>query len=484
MSAESRHVAIDLGASSGRVALGTVRDSKLAVEVLHRFPNGGIPVRGGLYWDILGLWREILHGLKLVGQRGAIASVGVDSWAVDYGLLDASGELLGYPHHYRSARLNGVMERTRAQLGDDAIYGGTGIQFLPFNTLYQLAAERTERLQAAQTLLLIPDLLHYWLCGAKVAEQTNASTTQFYDPRTQHWNRDLLDRAGLPQHFLPRMVRPGTDLGPLSDDLAQETGLHGTRVIAPATHDTAAAVAAVPAQGDGWAYVSSGTWSLVGVETSQPVLTEQARGFNLTNEAGVAGTTRLLKNVMGLWIVQECRRAWNAEFATLYAEAAQVPAGGPLMNPDDPRFLPPGTDMPRRVQAYCAETGQTVPQTQAQLVRCVLDSLAHRTADVLEQLEQATGQSIHTLHIVGGGSQGQLLNQLTADLTGRTVVAGPVEATLIGNLLVQAQACGNIPPGGLRDVVRASEALTTFTPSGTDGYGERERFQRLTRGQQ
>lgn len=480
MSGESRHIAIDLGASSGRVALGTLRDGQLAVEVLHRFPNGGIPVAGGLYWDILGLWREVLHGLKLASSHGDIASVGVNSWAVDYGLLDAQGELLGQVHHYRSARLNGVMERVRAQLSDEAIYQGTGIQFLPFNTLYQLASEHPERLAQAQTLLLVPDLLHSWLCGARVAEQTNASTTQFYDPRTGDWNRELLTQAGLPQHFLPPIVGPGTDLGPLTPEVISETGLRGTRVIAPATHDTASAVAAVPAEGKGWAYVSSGTWSLVGIETPQPVLTAEALAINLTNEAGVGGTTRLLKNVMGLWIIQECRRAWNAEFTELYADAAQVAGGGPLIDPDDPRFLAPGTDMPQRVQAYCAETNQQVPQREAELVRCVLESLAHRTAEVLAELEQVTGQGIQTVYIVGGGSQGPLLNQLIADLSGRTVVAGPVEATLIGNLLVQAEACGAIEPGQRREVVRASETLTNYLPQG-DHAAQRDHFRRLTK---
>ncbi|THF86070.1 rhamnulokinase [Deinococcus sp. KSM4-11] len=467
MSAEpTRHVAIDLGASSGRVALGTVAGGRLTVEVLHRFPNGGVPVAGGLYWDILGLWREVLQGLKLAGQCGEVASIGVNSWAVDYGLLDGHSELLGGVHHYRSPRLNGVMERVRARLGDNVIYGATGIQFLPFNTLYQLAAERPERLAQADVLLLVPDLLHFWLCGARVTERTNASTTQFYDPQTQDWAWSLVNAAGIPRSLLPRIVEPGTDLGGLRPEVAAETGLSGTRVIAPATHDTASAVAAVPATGEGgWAYVSSGTWSLVGVESPQPVLTDAARDLNLTNEAGIGGTTRLLKNVMGLWIVQECRRAWNADFAALYADAAGLPAGGPRIDPDDARFLAPGTDMPQRVQSYCRETGQPVPQSPPEIIRCVLDSLAYRIAEVLDGLEAVTGTAIHTLHVVGGGSQGDLLNQLTADATGRPVIAGPVEATLIGNLLVQARAGDALNGTSIREVVRASGELQTFTPA-------------------
>ncbi|GHF37362.1 rhamnulokinase [Deinococcus metalli] len=466
MSAEvTRHVAIDLGASSGRVALGTVGGGRLTVEVLHRFPNGGVPVNGGLQWDVLGLWREVLRGLTLAAAHGEIASVGVNSWAVDYGLLDAHGELLGGVHHYRSPRLDGVMERIRAELGEGAIYGATGIQFLPFNTLYQLAAERPERVAAADTLLLVPDLLHFWLCGARVTERTNASTTQLYDPHSGGWAWELVDAAGIPRALLPRIVEPGTDLGPLRLEVAAETGLGAARVIAPATHDTASAVAAVPATGEGgWAYVSSGTWSLVGVESPRPVLTDAARALNLTNEAGIGGTTRLLKNVMGLWIVQECRRAWNADFAELYAGAAALPAGGPVIDPDDARFLAPGTDMPARVQAACRGSGQPVPRTPPEIVRCVLDSLAQRIAEVLDGLEAVTGTAIHTLYVVGGGSQGDLLNQLTADATGRPVVAGPVEATLMGNLLVQARACGSVAGYTIRDVVRASSDLQTFVP--------------------
>ncbi|WP_295817780.1 rhamnulokinase family protein [uncultured Deinococcus sp.] len=472
--APSRHVAIDLGASSGRVALGTVQNGTLEVEVLHRFPNGGVPVAGGLQWDILGLWREVLHGLTLAGQRGEVASVGVNSWAVDYGLLDAHGDLLGGVHHYRSPRLDGVMKRVRAEIGDDAISGATGIQFLPFNTLYQLSAERPERLAGTQ-LLMVPDLLHFWLCGARVTERTNASTTQLYDPRTGDWAWTLVDAAGIPRSVLPPIVEPGTDLGVLRPEIAAETGLSSTRVIVPATHDTASAVAAVPAGGEpGWAYVSSGTWSLVGVEVPAPVLTDAARHLNLTNEAGIGGTTRLLKNVMGLWIVQECRRAWNADFAQLYADAAALPPGGPGFDPDDTRFLAPGMDMPQRVHAACRETGQPVPQTPPEIVRCILGSLAQRIADVLDGLEAVTGTPIHTLYVVGGGSQGDLLNQLTADATGRPVVAGPVEATLIGNLLVQAQACGSLRSASIREVVRASSALQTFMPSASRHVGTRQ----------
>ncbi|GGL12902.1 rhamnulokinase [Deinococcus radiotolerans] len=469
MSADvKRHVAIDLGASSGRVALGTVRHGRLSVEVLHRFQNGGVPVQGGLYWDVLGLWREILHGLRLAAQHGHIDSVGVDSWAVDYALLDEHDLLMDGVHHYRDPRTDGVMQHCLNVLPRSAVYEATGIQFLPFNTAYQLVAHERQApgiLSRACQVLMVPDLLHFWLSGRRVSELTNASTTQLYDPRQDTWSAPVLHAFGLPAALFPDVVPAGTVLGPVTPAIAQETGLAGTVVIAPATHDTASAVAAVPARGSGWAYLSSGTWSLVGIETLSPVVTPQALRHNLTNEAGVNGTTRLLKNVMGLWIVQECRRAWgNPDFAQLYADAEKVPGTGPLIDPDDPRFLHAGLDMPERIQAFCAQTGQAVPTTPAELVRCVLDSLALRSAEVIRQLEEVTGRAITVLHVVGGGAQLRFLNQLLADVTGCTVIAGPVEATLIGNLLVQAEASGSIPPGSLRDVVLASEVLDTFEP--------------------
>ncbi|OLV17759.1 rhamnulokinase [Deinococcus marmoris] len=462
--ATRRFIAIDLGASSGRVALGTLEGGKLQVEILHRFPNGGVPVRGQLYWDILGLWREVLHGLKLASRHGEIASVGVNSWAVDYGLLDGRGDLLGQVHHYRSPRLSGVMERVRAQLSDERIYDATGIQFLPFNTLYQLAAEAPEHLVRAQTMLMVPDLLHFWLCGVAVTERTNASSTQFFNPQTGTWAAELLNALEIPTGILPRIVEAGSVLGELLPEVSRETGLGGVQVIMPATHDTASAVAAVPAEGTGWAYVSSGTWSLVGIETPQPVITPRTRAENLTNEAGVGvdgqgATTRLLKNVMGLWIIQQCNEGWGLEYGELYAQAQAV-EGGPLIDPDDARFSPPGADMPVRVQTYCRETGQAVPQTPAEITRCVLDSLAHRTAQILDVLEDVSGQPISTVHIVGGGSQIGVLNQLIADASGKTVVAGPVEATLMGNLLIQAGA--SLPEA--RQIVRDSCDLRTFLP--------------------
>ncbi|WP_424952575.1 rhamnulokinase [Deinococcus sp.] len=466
----SHHLAVDLGASSGRVALGTLENGRLSTRVLHRFPNGGVQVQSRLYWDILGLWREVLHGLRLAAETGEkITSVGVNSWAVDYALLDAAGGLMGGGvRHYRDPRTSGQIDRAFGLVRREDIYARTGIQFLPFNTAYQWLSEDPETLRAAHTALLVPDLLHFWLCGVAVTEQTNASTTGLYDPHTGDWSPSLLEGLGLPRHLFPKIVPPGTVLGPLSPEVEALTGLTGVQVVAPATHDTASAVAAVPvasvsAASSDWAYISSGTWSLVGTETARPVINAASLRHNLTNEAGVGGTTRLLKNVMGLWMVQECCRLWGvSDFAALYAGAAQARSGA-VIDPDDARFLAP-SDMEAQVRAVCRETGQAEPTTRAKVVRVILESLAHRAAAVLDTLEEVSGRLISTVYIVGGGSQIALLNTLIADVSGRTVVAGPVEATLEGNLLVQAAALGLLEPGQIREVVRRSVDLKTFRP--------------------
>ncbi|MDQ3457767.1 MAG: rhamnulokinase [Deinococcota bacterium] len=465
----SRHVAVDLGASSGRVALGVLEGGRLEVTVLHRFHNEPASLRGHLYWDVLGLWREVLRGLKLAAAAGPVASVGVDSWAVDYVLLDEDGLLMDGAHHYRDARTDGVMEDAFKTLSRSELYERTGLQFLPFNTLYQLLAVKRDLpglLARAARLVMIPDLFHYWLGGRIVGERTNASTTQLFDPRTAAWSPEVLAAFGLPPQLLPELVEPGTVLGTLTNEVARDTGLAGTALIAPATHDTASAVAAVPAEGEGWAFVSSGTWSLVGVETGAPVLTAAALGANLSNEAGVRGSTRLLKNVMGLWILQECRAAWGEPgFESLLGEAEAHGPLGLLIDPDDARLLPPGPDMPERVCRLVAERHGRTLTSRATVTRCVLESLAARYAEVLNGLERVTGLRVRTVHVVGGGAQIDLLNQLSADASGREVLAGPAEATLMGNLLVQAEALGTIPAGSLREVVRRSTTTRRFTPS-------------------
>ena len=488
MSADLWFAAVDLGASGGRVAIGQVQAGRLEIEVLHRFANGPVTVpfrqHARLYWDVLGLWREILHGLKLAGEQvrqrgGRVVSIGVDSWAVDYALLDQDGQLLDGVHHYRSARTAGIMAEVSAGAKREALFAQTGLQFLPFNTLYQLLAVQRETpatLEAAARFLMVPDLLHFWLSGRAVCERTNASTTQLYDPSRRNWSDAVLRTHGLPPSLFPEIVEPGTDLGPLLEVVADATGLHGARVVVPATHDTASAVAATPLSGPGAAYISSGTWSLVGVETGAPVLTQAVLDANFTNEAGVGGTTRLLKNVMGLWIVQECRRAWdNVGFAQINEEAEEAAPFLAVIDVDAPRFLPPGEDMPQRIQAYCRDSHQAVPGTRGQLARVVFEGLALKYAAVLDQAQQVSGVPITSVHVVGGGSLARPLCQWTADAAGRSVVAGPIDATLIGNLLIQAEACGALPRGELRAVVARTFGLDRYTPQPHAGWTEARR---------
>ncbi|HTQ08663.1 MAG TPA: rhamnulokinase family protein [Fimbriimonadaceae bacterium] len=466
----NRHVAIDLGASGGRVALGTIENGKLEVEVLHRFPNGGTWLPTGLYWDVIGLWKEILSGLKMAGERGRIDSVGVNSWGVDYGLLDEAGLMVDQPHHYRDPRNEGAAARLLERVPRERIYERTGIQFMVLNTIFQLAAHEIAApgiLSRAKRLLMMPDLIHFWLCGRQVCELTIASTTQLFDPQHRSWDEELFGQCGFPRSLFPEIVEPGTALGEILPELGTQVGLSGAQVIVPAAHDTASAVAAVPAEeGDDWAYISSGTWSLAGLETHQPHISERTLELNLTNEAGVRGTTRLLKNITGLWILQECRRAWgDPSYVDLYAEARDAgDSATSVIDPDDPRFQQPCDQMPERVQELCRETGQRAPQKRGEITRCILDSLAASSAQVIAQLEGITGKTIGKIHIVGGGSQIDLLNQLVANVSGKTVIAGPTDATLTGNLLIQAESFGSIPKGSIREVVRRSEKPRVFKP--------------------
>ena len=480
--AESRHAAVDLGASSGRIALGTLAGGQLSVEIVHRFRTGPIPLPTGLYIDAVGIWRHILEGLQEVVGRGGAASVGVDSWAVDFALLSEHERLLDGVHHYRDPRTEGMYDLVAETIPKRDLYGRTGLQYQPFNTIFQLMAIRRnapELLDAARSLLLVPDLFHFWLSGVKRAERTNASTTQLYDPRARSWDPGIFDDLDLPRHFLPELIDPGTQLGPLRDAVVDETGLDGMQVIAPGTHDTASAVAAVPADERGaWAYISSGTWSLVGVETDRPFVTDRGFHANLTNEGGVHGTTRLLKNVMGLWLLQESRRAWGEpDLPRLLADAEDAPAFRSIVDPDDARFFAPGTDMPERIAAFCEATGQPAPADPPAFTRCILESLALKYAYALDILRGVSGVDADTVHIVGGGSQNALLSQWTADATGARVVTGPVEATVMGNLLLQAEAAGVIDPADRRAIVRRSSDLQTFEPIEPDVWtAQIERF--------
>ncbi|MFR9780690.1 rhamnulokinase [Micromonospora sp. MS34] len=457
--------AVDLGASSGRVMVGHVGPARLELTEAHRFPNEPVRVGGTLHWDILALWRGVLDGLRTAGP---VTSIGVDSWAVDYGLLDTSGALLGNPVHYRDTRTDGIPERVTKQLGAGRLYATTGLQQLPFNTLYQLvAAAGTPQLDTAARLLLIPDLIAYWLTGEVGAEVTNASTTQLYDVHRRDWAVDLMVDAGIRTDLFPPLREPGIRIGPALADL----GLPGEpEVVAVGSHDTASAVVGVPAAGDHFAYISCGTWSLVGVELDAPVLTEASRLANFTNESGVDGTIRYLRNVMGLWLLQESLRTWGTlDLPDLLNRAAGEPAFRSVVDPDDSTFLPPG-DMPTRIADACRRAGEPVPAGPAATVRCILDSLALAHRRAVRQAQQLSGRHVDAVHIVGGGARNNLLCQLTADACGIPVLAGPVEATALGNILVQARAAGAIDGdlAALRAVLRQTQRIVRYEPRGDE----------------
>ncbi|HFE66569.1 MAG TPA: rhamnulokinase [Chloroflexi bacterium] len=433
-------LAIDLGAESGRVMAAHFDGNSLEVEELHRFPNVAVTVNGTLHWDFLRLWHDIQAGIER-GKGLKPASIGVDTWGVDFALLDRQGNLIGNPVQYRDGRTAGMMERVFAKLPQSEVFAQTGIQFMPINTLYQmmsLVESQSPHLQIADTFLMAPDLLNYWLTGAKAAEFTNATTTQMFNPRSGGWATEMLDTLGIPSHILPEIVPPGTQLG----------HYQGIPVIAPACHDTGSAVAAVPVQTPNYAYISSGTWSLVGLELPQPIITEAALAANVTNEGGVYGTYRLLKNVTGLWLLQQCRATWAKEgkaysYGELAAMAQAVEGEVAVINPNDGRFLSPG-DHPQRIRELCRETGQSVPQSKGEVVKVALQSLVSAYRDVLAELTAVSGRTIEVIHIVGGGAKNKLLNQMTANAAGLPVITGPVEATVIGNALVQLITLGEI----------------------------------------
>jgi rhamnulokinase len=489
MTTTKKILAYDLGAESGRALLGKFDGQRLQLEVVHRFPNGGVPTLDSLHWDILRLYQEILIGLrKAAAEHGELASVGVDTWGVDFGLLGRGGVLLGNPRHHRDPHTDGILDIAYGIVPKAEIYAKTGIQFMRFNSLWQLLAMKradSPLLDVAETFLMIPDLLHYWLTGMKVVEYTNASTTQMIDPVTRAWAGDLVNAFGVPQKILGTIVQPGTVLGPLRNQVVSQTGLSAIPVIAPATHDTGSAVAAAPARGDSWAYISSGTWSLMGADVKKPVTHAKALEYNFTNEGGVDGTIRLLKNIMGLWLIQECRRTWENEgtsytYEALTRMADEAPAFGPIVNPDDDSFILPAS-MPRAIADFCRKTGQAAPATPGAIVRCALESLALRYRWTLEKLEELTGKRLDVIHIVGGGSQNALLCQLTADACNRVVVAGPVEATAIGNVLIQAVGLRLIDNlAQARDVVRESFEVREFAPTQPERWTEAfRRFEKL-----
>lgn len=455
--------AVDLGASGGRVITARVDDDVLDLTTTHRFGNRPVRLAGTLYWDLLRLYTEIVEGLR---RTADVASIGIDTWGIDYGLLDAAGALLANPASYRDPRTGPAYERLLATIGPAALYEATGTQLIAMNTIFQLAAAPPP--PTAATFLMLPDLLAYGLTGEIGGEITNASTTGLYDVRAGTWSDALIARLGLPRGIFPALRRPGDAIGPLRADVAAETGLGGTPVVAVGSHDTASAVYAVPAEHDRFAYVSCGTWSLVGVELPEPVISEAGRKAGFTNEVGVGGTIRYLRNVMGLWLLQESLRAWNLDDTALpglLAAAEEAPPFAALVDPSDPSFTEPG-DMPARIAARCRRTGQPPPPDRPAMVRCVLESLAlaHRAA--VRDAVRLSGKPVEVVHMVGGGARNALLCRLTASACGLPVVAGPYEATAIGNALVQAHVHGLAPDP--RALVRATRPLTTYEPEGDD----------------
>jgi rhamnulokinase len=465
-------LAIDLGASSGRLILGRVGPRTLELRQLSRFRNGPVRLPDGLYWDVLGLYQDVLAGLRsATGAGDDLVGVAVDSWAVDYGLLDQAGSLLANPMHYRDGRNAAGVESVHRRIDAARLYQLSGVAHQPFNTVFQLAAD-TDRLERAQRLLLVPDLIGYWLSGAELGEQTNASTTGLLDTQTRNWSATLLSELAIPGGLLPPVVPAGEVIGGLRDGVRAGTGLGaGVRLSTVASHDTASAVVGVPAQDDRFAFISCGTWGLVGVELEAPVLSQQSQQANFSNELGVDGTVRYLRNVMGLWLLQESMRSWalqgiRVELAELVARAGLLPPGGPVIDADSAAFLAPD-DMPARIVQACARTGQRVPRSQAEITRCILDSLAIALGRGVRDACRLSGREIDVVHLVGGGAQNALLCQLTADAVGLPVIAGPVEATAIGNLLVQARTHGAISGdlADLRALIRATSELRSYQPS-------------------
>lgn len=486
MSATSDYLAVDLGAESGRGMLGQFDGEMLTLHEIHRFANRPVHMLSTLYWDLPALFAEIKNALRIAGTNGQeLDGIGVDTWGVDFGLVGHGDVLLGNPVHYRDSRTKGMMEVAFSKLSRTQIYERTGLQFMPFNTLYQLLAlvqQDSPWLKAAETFLMMPDVFAWLLTGQRAVERTNASTTQFYDPKARTWSDEICTTIGIPRNILPEIIDPGTDLGWLHKSVQDDVGLSKSRVVVPATHDTASAVVAVPAisenmgvEAPDWCYLSSGTWSLMGVEVPQPVINATTLDFNFTNEGGVAGTTRLLKNIMGLWLVQECRRTWaergkDFSYDELLHLAEKSPPFVSLVDPDHASFLTPG-DMPTRIKNLCDETGQRSPSDEGAVIRCVLESLALKYRWTIDRLEQITGGPIKTIHVVGGGTRNTLLCQFTANACARPVYAGPAEATAVGNILMQAMACGRLGSmNELRAVVARSFPVTVYEPRETSAW--------------
>ena len=483
-------LAFDIGAESGRGVLGRFDGERIALEEVHRFPNGGVRVLDSLHWDVLRLWSEMKNALSLCARRKEeLKGLGVDTWGVDFALIGVDDSLLGLPYHYRDLRTDGMLDNAFDRLSREKIFAHSGAQFMQINTLYQLLSmviRESPLLKVTDTLLMIPDLFNHWLTGRKVCEFTNATTTQFYDPRQKCWSGEICNAFDIPYHILPEIVQPGTQIGTLHATVSDETGLGDIPVIAPGSHDTASAIAAVPAQTENWAYISSGTWSLMGIEAPNPIISDQVLNLNFTNEGGVADTFRFLKNIMGLWLLQECRRTWarggrEMSYDQLIQLATHAPPFKSLVEPDDEAFLSAG-DMPSRIIDYCKRTDQKPPVDEGDIVRCVLESLALKYRWVAKKIELVGGKPINVIHIVGGGAQNKPLCQFTANATGVPVVAGPTEATAIGNIMVQAISTGLIGSiSDAREIISHSFELETYEPRDSEQWNQAyERFLAIT----
>lgn len=490
MSETTNYLAVDLGAESGRTIVGSLEGNHLSLTETHRFANGPVRLLDGLHWDVLRLWSEIKAGIGISSAKfnKSLDGIGLDTWGVDFALLDRQGALVSNPFHYRDERTDGMLEEAFQRMPRAKIFANTGIQFMQLNTLYQLlamSAQKSPLFDVAKTFVTIPDLFNYWLSGEITNEFTNATTTQCFDPRKREWATPVLDAMDIPTHLFRPVTESGSALGALLPLIAEETGAGGVRIVVPACHDTGSAVVAVPAQNQDFAWISSGTWSIMGAEVRAPVVNDKALEYNVTNEGGVFGTWRLSKNIMGLWLVQECKRTWAHqgedlsydEITRLASEAKPFLA---VMDPDDNQFFHPG-DMPERIRNCCANTEQAVPQTKGEITRLALESLALKYRWVLERLEELTGKRLDPIHIIGGGTKNRLLNQFTSDATCRTVIAGPVEATAIGNVLMQAIGLKHL--GSLadaRDVVRTSFMPEIYEPKQTADWDEAySRFQKV-----
>jgi rhamnulokinase len=482
------YVAIDLGAESGRTMVASLKDGKLSLNEVHRFQNRPVRLNDGLHWDVLQLWEGIKNGIACANKSFTkLESLGLDSWGVDFALLDGNGSLLSNPFHYRDTRTDGMLEEAFRRMPPADIFASTGIQFMQINTLYQLLAmsiQKSPLFDVAKKFVTIPDLFNYWLSGEIINEFSNATTTQCFDPKKRDWARPVIQKMDIPLEIFGKVSESGTKIGGMLPSVAEETGSDNIQVILPACHDTGSAVVAVPANTQDFVWISSGTWSIMGVEVDQPVLTDQALARNFTNEGGVFGTWRFSKNVAGLWLIQECKRTWeyqgdNLSYDSLTHLAAAARPFVAVIDPDDPKFLHPG-DMPSRITKYCLETHQEAPQTKGEMIRLLLESIALKYRWVLDGLEQVAGKSFAPIHIIGGGSKNWLLNQFTADATNRPVITGPVEATAVGNAMMQAISLGHFSSlSEARIAVRDSFEVNEYYPARRDGWDEA--YQKLLR---